>query len=502
MRLLEAAAVLLVALGCSSSGEAGEAGRSGTAPIVRQPAVAGLFYPGDADELARTVDGLLQDAAEYGVEGSVVSGVVPHAGYAYSGRVAASFYRILEGREYDLVFLVCPSHHVAFRGFSVFGGDAYETPLGEVPVATDVCRRLTDSDPDASFVPAAHSDEHAIEVQLPFLQRVLPEGFEIVPIVVGNATEDQLAFMAELMLAEASGRRTLVIASSDLSHYPPDSLAREVDRETVDCYLEGDPGAMLYRTLYEPMPPGVSTFACGGVAMALVLSYDRIYPGVGTGVIEMANSADAGADPSEVVGYAAIVSESPFSDPAQWSLDDGDREILLGIAVSSVESAVTGGGTVVPETGGDGDLELPRGVFVTLRENGALRGCIGTIRPVEPLASAVRDMAEAAALEDPRFRPVTPEELPALEYEVSVLSPLQILPDWHDAEVGRDGLLIISDRGSGLLLPQVPVEMGWDLTGFMEGLCTKAGLPVDAYTGDVVLYRFQAEVFGTDDLED
>jgi AmmeMemoRadiSam system protein B/AmmeMemoRadiSam system protein A len=498
MRVLHLAALVLLGCSCSVAGEE----ETPEPDVIRPPAVAGLFYPGDRETLAAMVDSLLDASSGLETEGHVVSGVVPHAGYVYSGSVAADFYGMLEGEEYELVFLVCSSHYRAFTGMSVFDGDCYVTPLGEVPVAREVCRRLIDSHPDASFIPDAHTEEHSLEVQLPFLQRTLGDGFSIVPIVVGTAYEDQLAFMAELILAEACGRRSLVIASSDLSHYPPEELARVVDRETVDIYLQGDPAQMLSWTLYSPMPQGVSTYACGGTAMALVLCYDRIYPGVTSDVISMATSADAGGDPTGVVGYAAICSGSQYVNPTDWSLTGEEREVLLEIARASVESAVTGETVHTTPAVDDGsDLMLPRGVFVTLKSGGLLRGCIGTIRPIEPLASAVSGMAVSAALEDPRFQPVAESELPLLDYEISVLSPMQILPDWNDVVVGTDGLLLISDAGSGLLLPQVPVEMGWDRTEFLEGLCQKAGLAPDAYLGDVVLYRFQAEVFGGDSTD-
>ncbi len=498
MRVLPVAAMLFLA----SCGNGEESTETPEPVVIRPPAVAGAFYPGGREALADEVDSLLEIADGYEGSGCIVSGVVPHAGYVYSGQIAADFYGLLEEGQYDLVFLVGSSHHVAFQGFSVFDGDMYVTPLGEVPVAREVCRRIREAHPEATFVPEAHAEEHCLEVQLPFLQRKLGEGFRIVPIVTGTVYTDQLAFMAELILAEAYCERSLVIASSDLSHYPREDVAREVDRATVECFLRGDPDDLMWRVRFDAMPHGVSTFACGGTAMALVLCYNRIYPDVSTSLLAMATSADAGGDPSGVVGYASIASESPFTDPADWSLTEAERAILMDIAVTAAEAAVRGDEAELPDVSDDRSLMLPRGAFVTLKLNGALRGCIGSIRPLEPLASTVAGMAVSAALEDPRFSPVSESELMMLDYEISVLSPLQILPDWNDVELGTDGLLLISDRGSGLLLPQVPVEMGWNRGDFLEGVCRKAGLPSDAYLGDVILYRFQAEVFGRDDPEE
>jgi hypothetical protein len=464
--------------------------------IIRPPAVAGAFYPADSATLSALIDSLMMSrSGGWDESSSVVSCVVPHAGYVYSGGVAAYLYDRIENEDYDLVFLVGPSHHVAFEGFSVFDGDLYVTPLGEVPVAREVCRRLISAHPQASFVPEAHSSEHCLEVQLPFIQRALPEGVRIVPVLTGTLLPDQIEFMAELILAEASSARILLLVSSDLSHYPSRRLAESTDQKTIDVFLDGDPEDFYSYLYMESLPGGVATAACGGTPMTLMLYYNSIYPDCGTRLLSHATSADAGGDTGSVVGYASLVSESPFTNPADWRLTSSDREILLSIARESVESAVLGLQYTLPDVSGSAGLILPRGAFVTLKKNGSLRGCIGSIRPVRELAETVASNARAAALEDPRFLPVSAAELDQLEYEISVLSPLQILEDWRDVRVGTDGLLIVSDYGSGLLLPQVPVELGWDGEEFMEGLCRKAGLSSDAYLGDVVLYRFTAEVF-------
>jgi len=491
MRKLFTIPIILVA----SCGE-GEVSAVPEPQIIRPPAVAGAFYPADSATLASLIDSLLTFPPEAWDEGSyVVSCVVPHAGYVYSGGVAADLYDRIADEDYDLVFLIGPSHHVAFEGFSVFDGDLYVTPLGEVPVAREVCRRLISAHPQASFVPDAHSSEHCLEVQLPFIQRALPEDVRIVPVLTGTLFPDQIEFMAELILAEASSARILLLISSDLSHFPSRRLAESTDQKTIDVFIEGDPEGFYSYLYMESLPSGVATAACGGIPMTLMLYYNSIYPECSTRLLSHATSADAGGDTESVVGYASLVSESPFTNPADWRLCSSDREILLSIAQGSVESAVLGVQYTLPDVSGSEGLILSRGAFVTLMTNGTLRGCIGSIRPVRSLAETVASNARAAALEDPRFLPVSTAELEQLEYEISVLSPLQILEDWRDVRVGTDGLLIVSDSGSGLLLPQVPEELGWDREQFMEGLCRKAGLPWDAYLGDVVLYRFSAEVF-------
>ncbi len=492
MRILTLTSVLLIACGGNSPAQEGISHDGG---MLRPPAVAGRFYPGDSTALSTMVDSLLDISGVQHSAGDVIAGVVPHAGYVFSGATAADFYRSIEGVDYDVVVIIGPSHRVSFNGFSVFEGNGYLTPLGEVAVATDIADRLRESHPSASFVPQAHESEHCLEVQLPFLQRVLQSGFCIVPIVVGNTGPDELKYMAELILAEAYDQRILVIASSDLSHYPPRELAEEVDLLTVNAVLNGDMDTFLDVTSEEKLPPGLGTFACGRLPIALVMSYSALYPDVTPELLSLTTSAEFSGDDSQVVGYASISFAKPEFEPSEWSISPEGMDILLEIAAASVRCAVEGADYSLPGTLPD-ELEVPRGAFVTLKRNGQLRGCIGSIRPVGPLAETVMNMARSAALEDPRFMPVAKAELQDLEYEISVLTPLQILDDWRDVVVGTDGLIISGSGGrSGVLLPQVPLEQGWNREEYLEGVCIKAGLNRNAYLGDVTLYRFQAQVF-------
>lgn len=492
MRILTLTSVFLVA--CGGSSPAGE-GITNEGGMLRPPVVAGRFYPGDAAELSTMVDSLLDVSQVSHISEEIIAGVVPHAGYVFSGATAADFYSSIEGVDYDVVVLIGPSHHVAFNGFSIFEGNGYLTPLGEVDMATDISERIRESHPTASFVPEAHESEHCLEVQLPFLQGVLQPGFRIVPIVVGNAEPDELKYMAELILAESYNQRILVIASSDLSHYPTKELAEEVDSLTVEAILNGEMSAFLEATSEEKLPHGLATFACGRIPIALVMSYAALYPDVTPELLSMTTSAEYSGDDSQVVGYASISFKTPEFEPSEWSISPDGRNILLEIARESVRCAVEGENYSLPDTL-PAELELPRGAFVTLKRNGRLRGCIGSIRPVGPLAETVMRMARSAALEDPRFVSITEVELRELEYEISVLTPLQILDDWHDVAVGTDGLIVLGSGGrSGVLLPQVPLEQGWNREEYLEGVCRKAGLNLDAYLGDVTLYRFQAQVF-------
>ncbi|NOQ21034.1 MAG: AmmeMemoRadiSam system protein B [Candidatus Aegiribacteria sp.] len=496
MRILALASAFLIACGGNSPAQERITHGGG---MLRPPAVAGRFYPGDSAGLATMVDSLIGTSHIQNSSEDIIAGVVPHAGYVFSGATAADFYSSIEGVDYDVVVIIGPSHRVSFGGFSVFEGNGYLTPLGEVAVATDVAERLRESHPSASFIPRAHESEHCLEVQLPFLQRVLQPGFRIVPIVIGNTGPDELKYMAELMLAEAYDQRILVIASSDLSHYPPMELAEEVDLRTAEAILHGDMDNFLETTSADLLPRELDTFACGRLPIALVMSYSALYPDVTVKLLSMTTSAEFSGDDSQVVGYTSIAFATPAFEPSAWSISREGMDILLEIAASSVRCAVEGKDYSLPERL-PAELEVSRGAFVTLRSNGRLRGCIGSMRPVSPLAETVMYMARSAALEDPRFIPVTEAELQELEYEISVLTPLQILDDWRDVVVGTDGLIISGAGGrSGVLLPQVPVEQGWNRVEFLEGVCLKAGLDRNAYLGDVTLYRFQAQVFGEDE---
>lgn len=488
--------MLLIACGGSSPAQENTAGRP---EDTARPAVyAGRFYPSDPRALEGMVDSLLALSIADGPDHDIIAGVVPHAGYVYSGATAADFYRSIEGMDFDAVILVGPAHQVSFTGFSVYDGSAYTTPLGRVPVAEDIARRLRDSHPAASFHSRAHEAEHCLEVHLPFLQKVLEPGFGIVPVLTGGAEPDALRYMAELLLSEACESRVLVIASSDLSHYPPLELAEEFDSMTVTAILEGDMEDFLDATSPERLPSASGTFACGRLPIALVMAYTGLYPEVNTELLSMTTSAEYSGDDARVVGYASISFASSSSRPSSWSVSPQGMEVLMRIAENSVRAAVTGSDYSPPDTLPE-ELTLPRGVFVTLTRNGQLRGCIGTLRPSGQLAMNVARMSASAALNDPRFVPVAEAELSELEYEISVLTPMQVMQDWRDVRVGTDGLLVIGRDGrSGVLLPQVPVEQGWNRQEYLEGVCMKAGLDPDAYRGDVILYRFQAQVFGED----
>lgn len=495
--------------------------------VVRSPVVAGTFYPGERSALAATVDGYLDAAGALELPGEIVGVISPHAGYVYSGGVAGAAYAHLRGLSFDTVVVVAPSHRAAFRGASVYGGDGYETPLGTVPVDEALADAIRGESESFAYRPGAHSAEHSLEVQVPFLQRTLGE-FAVVPIVMGDQSEPAVRALAGAIAraVEGSGSRVLLVASTDLSHYHDQTRANALDRVMVDRVEEFDPEGLL-----SDLAAGRCE-ACGGGPTAVVMMAARELGADRATVASYATSGDVSGDMSQVVGYVSALVTRPTDGggtrtggeadatkaPAPPNgeettdatagaatapyegLSDDERLTLLRFARATVEAAVRG--EALPRLDGiTPALETPCGGFVTIDKGGRLRGCIGYVVAVKPLHETVSDMAVQASLHDPRFPAVTPDELPDIEIEISVLSPLVTVANVEEIEVGRDGLVIQGRGRSGLLLPQVASERNWDRDTFLDQTCVKAGLPPGSWAEDgVTIQRFSAEVFSEHEM--
>jgi AmmeMemoRadiSam system protein A len=357
------------------------------------------------------------------------------------------------------------------------------------PLAKDIISRGA----YLAAMPEAHSAEHSIEVQLPFLQRVLGS-FRIVPIMLLRPSYEQCEQVGRAIAAAGKGRRVVLVASSDLYHGDSYTEAKATDRITVGAMLAFEP-----RALFDKLDSGKAQ-ACGGypvVTMELAareLGADRAV------LLGQTNSNDVMHDyGGYCVGYsaAAFVAEAGEAKVEESDeLTDAEQQSLLRIARQTLEAHVRGRAVPVPEAATE-RLREPRGVFVTLHEKGELRGCIGFVEACKPLYQAVREMAIAASTEDPRFEPVRPAELGDIDIEITALSPLRPLASPESVVVGRHGLVIRKGRSSGLLLPQVPVEQGWNREQFLEHTCLKAGLPMSTYRDkDAQLFTFTGQVFG------
>jgi hypothetical protein len=335
--------------------------------------------------------------------------------------------------------------------------------------------------------------EHALEVQLPWLQKVLGN-FELVPIVMGDQSYASSRTLGVALAKLIHGGDTLVVASSDLSHYHSYDDAVKMDHKTLHALEAWD---------YFSMSRNFQTRqweACGGgPIVAAMIAAERMGANHAE-VLKYANSGDVTSDHARVVGYSADIfvkahgaqdAETPFS------LSDEEKKELLTLARKSVERVVRSKQAYEPEEKGDEALNQERGAFTTLRIAGGLRGCIGYTAPIKPLYLTVRDTATLAAMRDPRFSPVELAELPKLEYEISVLSPLRRVMNIDEIKVGQHGLLMKNGTNEGLLLPQVPVEEKWDRQTFLEHTCVKAGLRADCWKDEETdIFLFTAVVFG------
>lgn len=497
-----AVVLLLTLLGASCRPVPAEEG------TIRPPSVAGAFYPAAPDQLTREVDGFLAAApAPLSKAPPVRVLVVPHAGYVYSGAVAARAYRLIANQKISTVVLIGSSHRAAFPYAALWPAGAFRTPLGDIPIDADLTRRLLASGPHVMTSTAAHLDDHVLEVQLPFLQRALGD-FKLVPIMLGTPDPATATAVGEAITA-AAGPDTLIVASTDLSHYPTYTDACAADAKTIAAILTGDPDQLVrsLRTMEKMPPKNMSTFMCSEGAVLAAMTFAQRVGAHHTSLLQYANSGDTAGTHDRVVGYAAIAfsgstpqaetsptQENPMKPQAEFT--PAERQELLNLARQTVET-VTRTGKPPSYDGASPGLQRPRGAFVTLHQNGRLRGCIGHFDADQPVYQTVIAMAVAAATQDPRFPRVTPADLDSLTYEISVLSPLRKISDWRDIQLGTHGVQVSRGFRRGVFLPQVATETGWDLDTFMGELCSqKAGLPPNAWKDPKTdLYVFTAEIF-------
>jgi MEMO1 family protein len=465
---------------------------------VRQAAVAGSFYPADSKALSAMIDDMLAHASPPPISDPILAVVAPHAGYQFSGPVAAYTYAALKGRKFSRVIVIAPSHYEAFDFTSVYDGDAYATPLGSLRVEKAFTKRLASMSPtirlsSQGHVPTPKGAEHALEAQLPWLQRVLGN-FELVPVVMGDQSYENSRALGIALAKLIQGTDTLIVASSDLSHYHPYDEAVKIDRKTLTALQAWD-----YLSMSQNFETRIWE-ACGGAPIvAAMIAAERLGANKAL-MLKYANSGDTTGDRSRVVGYSADVflkTPSGKTVEPQFSLNGHEKNELLALARKSVEYAVREKKAYEPTASASEVMNQERGAFVTLRKSGELRGCVGYTSAIKPLYVTVRDTATLAALRDSRFPPVSASELPQLDYEISVLSPLRRVLDVGQIKVGQHGLLMRNGADEGLLLPQVPVEERWDRQKFLEETCHKAGMPSACWKDENTdIFKFTAVVFG------
>ncbi len=472
---------------------------------IRRSILAGSWYPADRKALRTEIEDYLNrvDLQTPKKPLSLLALISPHAGYRYSGLVAAYGYRLLKERPVPTVVVLAPSHRVPFQGLSLYAEGPYETPLGRVPLDDGMISEIRRAIPTIGYVAEAHASEHSLEIQLPFLQTVLPS-FRLVPILMGRPDWETCDSLARVLASLRRKRVFVLIASTDLSHYHSDAEARTLDRRLIS-YVEALDARGLWNALRSRRCE-----ACGMGPLTTALLFARRFQAPEAAILKYATSGDVTGDRSRVVGYLSAAlwsseklptSSRPNPDvtstgvPAHLSQEE--RHLLHTIAREAIEARLEHRSppsldlSALPP-----GLRRVRGAFVTLKKNGRLRGCIGNIVGRYPLAETVARMAVAAAFQDPRFPPLRREEWEHISIEISALTPLRRIHDPEEIQVGTHGILIRRAGRSGVLLPQVATEYGWDRKTFLEYTCRKAGLPTSAWKDpDTEIYIFSAEVF-------
>ena len=468
-------------------------------PKVRPATQANRFYTGVAKELSEEVDSFLALHAKDRKYEQVAAVIVPHAGYYFSGNVAAAAYQsIADDVQYKRIYLLGPSHHEWLDGASVNTEyDYYSTPLGNVKVDLETARLLTTTDDADStdsiffYQPKAHNREHCLEVQLPFLQRRFGEVPPIVPIIISTNDFRKLKRIAETLKPYMT-EENLFVVSSDFSHYPKYEDACEVDARTGKAVESGDVERFIAQ-LEENARSGVknlATSACGELAIAtlMLMMQDGGYK---VKHLLYQNSGDIdNHDHSRVVGYHAFA----ILRKSEFSLNDEDKRMLKDIALTSIKDSLDGKRIVEP-TSLTTTLKQKCGAFVSLHKQGRLRGCIGHFGEDVPLHEIVAEMARAAAFEDPRFMPVTKDELDDIDIEISVLTPMRRIQSLDEFQLHKHGIYIKKGYRSGTFLPQVADEVNWTKEEFV-GHCAqdKAGIGWDGWK-DAELYVYEAIAF-------
>jgi len=482
---------------------------------IRPPAVAGKFYPADPAKLSNALKCFYEDAVKQKLQIKPLGIIVPHAGYIYSGQIAADAYNQVRNFSYDVVVILGTNHTTAgFSKISVSPKGAFRTPLGLAQVDEKITESLLKEDNDCVTDISPQESEHSVEVQVPFIQYLFPKA-KIVPIVIGTSDLQLCSKFGKTLAKVLKDKNALIVASSDLSHYPDYDDAVSVDKNTLDSIVK-----LNTENISDEMDkqlnsgiPSLVTCACGEGPILALVTYVNESGGNFASLISYANSGNTLiGDNSRVVGYGTVTLyklEKSFV-PAKEDINNippgnnkglssDDKLVLLKLARKSIEQYLTSETVPLPRNLAAA-IKNKQGAFVTLKKKGELRGCIGSMSETLPLYSVVGRMALAAAFNDTRFQPLELSELPDVEIEISVLTPFVKVKSAEDIVLGRDGVIVKKNGKQAVYLPQVATETGWNKEEFLSQLCLKAGLNTDDWqTSD--LYTFRAEVFSENDVK-
>lgn len=444
---------------------------------VRAPVVAGTFYSGNRQELSDSVDSMLREAKTTEPSPKVI--IAPHAGHVYSGAIAATAYQRLNNRQHEItrVVLLGPSHRVGFKGIAATSATSYTTPLGEILLAAQATQQIIGL-PETGFLDEAHTEEHSIEVHLPFLQRVLGK-FELVPLVVGDASKEAVAKVIEHLWG---GPETLIVISSDLSHFHDYATAQKIDNNTSHKIVELNDNLT-----------GEEACGCRPLNGLLHLAHRK---GLKVNAIDVRNSGDTAGDSSRVVGYGTYII---MENALEYGL--ALRQRMLQVARDAIIQPLIGNNNLTldlqhfPQV-----LRAPRATFVTLNINGQLRGCIGSLQANRPLILDVASNAQSATFKDPRFPQLTFDEFHQVDIHISVLS---VPEEMHvtskqdlisQIQPGIDGLIIEESGKRATYLPSVWQQLPTP-DAFVQELHRKAGLSPDEWLETKKVSRYSTEEF-------
>ncbi len=478
---------------------------TGDTILNRKAAVAGSFYPASKSALMDSIHSYFLAATTLKGSGNIIALICPHAGYIYSGKVAASAYNQLpKGKVYDNVFILASSHRANFDFASIYMDGNFITPLGEAKVNRVLAKKICDDNPVLfRSYREPHESEHSIEVQIPFLQYIYSDKLNIVPILLGIQSIETCAKVAAALKPYFSGKNLFII-SSDFSHYPEYSDACIVDSETAIAISKNSSEEFLniLRKHEQNAYPELATSACGWTSILTLLYMTQNNNDYHISKIEYRNSGDSpNGDKHRVVGYNAMKitnDEMEVSKKAapEFNLSAEDKTQMLKISREAIANYLDNGNLLrLNEDNLSVSIRQRSGVFVTLRKDGELRGCIGRFVSDSPLYELLIEMSVASATKDSRFSPVSGKELNSVDIEISVLTPLHKITSISEIVPGKHGIYIKKGSTSGTFLPKVALETGWSVEELL-GHCArdKAGLGWDGWR-DAELYTYEAIVF-------
>jgi len=477
---------------------------------TRYPVFAGQFYSADSIILRKQIEIFLENAKTRTAD-SIIAIIVPHAGYIYSGQIAADAFNQVKNEKYDLIVILGTNHTTPyFYGISTYPNGSFSTPIGSLKIDNKTAKELLKKDNDVTINLTVHAKEHSIEVQLPFIKYLFPDA-KILPVIIGSSDINLCNRFGKALAEILRNKKTLIVISSDLSHYPNFDDAIKVDNVTLKSITELNPEKIknVLNKQLESRIAQLATCACGEAPIIAGICTANELGAKSARIISYCNSGyNPVGSTDRVVGYGAVViSKKIYNEPADvdtlivdnsYQLTTSDKKFLLRFARRTLEQYFMTQTVPIPRDMNQ-KLKIKRGAFVTLKKHGELRGCIGHMLEDTPLCTLIGAMALQSAFNDKRFSPLTKNELGQIEIEISVLTPYKKINNANEIVLGRDGVIVKKGNHQAVFLPQVATETGWSKEVFLDQLCFKAGLKANDWK-NAELYTFQAEVFSEKDF--